>query len=912
MYRFMQKNVPAAAAASGCEHRGMWHRGMRHRFCAGLWAAAMLWLLVGGLAQAQVPYAADPAFANGQWIGDAFWSNQAQANNSFVGRKVARMSNGDLVVAALVKNPNANQTNGFWNIGLVRYNAAGTQRLQWSNVSPVYAGANNEYVIFPKTNTAYFSGIKDIAVIDDKILVAVNHHSGGSDDVDTNIVVFGTDGSFKTNQLIFGNANKAEYVGGMAVYRTGSTPGTSTNHVVVVATEATRPSQGNSIGRPIFTRLTLNASGTMQDVTGRVALNTHWCATITRDCRPADIALGYAAELGVGPSIFVLNRAYNLGWGFVVTRVSGNGVANESWSGMWDEVYETGSGAGGNSAVALAVRSAGGVLGSPRTHTVFVATEIERACTKGMAVKRYNTDGTAPVGGYTIFGGSNATGIGCTAGLNATAYPFDMEINGNRLAVVGYDRWQPQTVLPGQPTPRARDDALVAILDASVTTGAVPLLDFRRYPSPISGSQDTRDTILWGIVPTTEGRFVGVGDVRYRDGVPNINASSQYYVGTLGIAPAGGGNGGLPFSDGFEEPAGGGNNGNPSTGLSALGLAFFDKLFQSQQTRTLVGHQASTIAGVGWRHWQCQNDCSDFRTSANNRHAAVAGWELESRGDEPNETLDYITYDLTFQEALKARNRGAINTFGMHTRRLDNGDGSWAVAPAGHCTQLLPGGTYHAQWNTKLAGYVTQLNKMQQGGQPVPFLFRPFHEADGNWFWWGTTGCSDASFKDLFRYTVQYMRNAGLKHMLVVYAPGIFTTQAQYLARYPGDDVVDVIGFDQYLATPVDPNHGESVAGLTTKLGIVHALAQARGKIAAWAETGQKGVATNNAYSQLAQAITNSGAKLAYVMFWANYTTADNDFYIPYPVSPAAVRADFNGFIAPPRVAAGEFPSVYP
>lgn len=230
--------------------------------------------------------------------------------------------------------------------------------------------------------------------------------------------------------------------------------------------------------------------------------------------------------------------------------------------------------------------------------------------------------------------------------------------------------------------------------------------------------------------------------------------------------------------------------------------------------------------------------------------------------------------------------------------------------PAGLCTRLVPGGNLNTAYQTKLNGYVQHLQSLQHNGQPMPFLLRPFHEADSGWFWRGTVGCTDTQFKALFRYTVQYLRNAGLKHMLVVYAPGAFTNKAQYLARYPGDDVVDVIAMDQYLKGSADPNHGTSAAALVNQLRVVHELAQERGKIAAWAETGQKSLPSNEAFTQIRQIVRNSGIKLAYMMFWANYEPSQ--FYVPHSGSPQALKTNFNQFLTPPMVTAGQYPSLYP
>lgn len=493
---------------------------------------------------AEDPYSADPAFAAGAFIEDAFAGDSTAPNTYFDGKKVVRLGNGDLVVAALVRKPDGSQNNGFANIGLVRYNAAGTQRLTWSNPTPAYAHFNNQYVVYPNSATANFSWIQDIKAIDGKILVAANLNFGGSDDIDTTILVFGEDGSFKTADRVFGGGG-AEYVGGMEVYKPAAL--SSKPQVLVVATNATRESQGGGIGRPLFRRYSLEAAGTLSDETGVVALNTHWCDDPGRDCRPAGIALGTRGSIGT-PSIYVVNRYYQPaadqpGWSIAVSRIDANGAADASWPGEWWYSRDGGgAGAHRNWPVALAVRTSGlGIPASPYRDEVFVVSEIDRSCGAGIVVNRFDHDGaTRP---SQIFGGSTATGAICNALGRPADYPVDVALGGGRLAVAGFGKHG--SILPGG---EDSYNGFVAVLDAS-TGGTPPLTDLRDYTFPIGGPRE-RHSGFWGIAPTSAGRFVVAGDVRFTnaDATPAaLRGKSR--VAVLGIAPDrifGSGFGGTP------------------------------------------------------------------------------------------------------------------------------------------------------------------------------------------------------------------------------------------------------------------------------------------------------------------------------------------------------------------------------
>jgi mannan endo-1,4-beta-mannosidase len=80
----------------------------------------------------------------------------------------------------------------------------------------------------------------------------------------------------------------------------------------------------------------------------------------------------------------------------------------------------------------------------------------------------------------------------------------------------------------------------------------------------------------------------------------------------------------------------------------------------------------------------------------------------------------------------------------------------------------------------------------------VPVLWRPLHEAEGGWFWWGAKG--PEPFKKLWRLMHDRMTNKHQLHNLIwVYSSG---TDPKW---YPGDDVVDIVGIDQYPSDVSDP-----------------------------------------------------------------------------------------------------------
>ncbi len=73
----------------------------------------------------------------------------------------------------------------------------------------------------------------------------------------------------------------------------------------------------------------------------------------------------------------------------------------------------------------------------------------------------------------------------------------------------------------------------------------------------------------------------------------------------------------------------------------------------------------------------------------------------------------------------------------------------------------------------------------------IPILWRPFHEVEGDWFWWGKKGGEVARELYLLMYHL-YVDEYHLDNLLWVWS-------SPTKESYPGDDYVDVIGWDIYL-----------------------------------------------------------------------------------------------------------------
>lgn len=101
----------------------------------------------------------------------------------------------------------------------------------------------------------------------------------------------------------------------------------------------------------------------------------------------------------------------------------------------------------------------------------------------------------------------------------------------------------------------------------------------------------------------------------------------------------------------------------------------------------------------------------------------------------------------------------------------------------------------HALLLRDIDAIAEQLKKLDAA--KVPVLWRPLHECEGGWFWWGTKGPD--SFKSLWRLLFTRLTHHHQLHNL------IWVHTSEDPAWYPGDDMVDVVCIDAYPQSSSDP-----------------------------------------------------------------------------------------------------------
>jgi mannan endo-1,4-beta-mannosidase len=110
--------------------------------------------------------------------------------------------------------------------------------------------------------------------------------------------------------------------------------------------------------------------------------------------------------------------------------------------------------------------------------------------------------------------------------------------------------------------------------------------------------------------------------------------------------------------------------------------------------------------------------------------------------------------------------------------------------PAANFANITTPGT--AEYDAFQAYLQTLASTLQQ--IDGAFLFRPFAEQNGDWFWYGAQYPSQ--FIAMWQMEWNYLTNAGLTNIIWVYATN--SGIGNYTRYYPGSTYVDIVGEDAY------------------------------------------------------------------------------------------------------------------
>ena len=305
----------------------------------------------------------------------------------------------------------------------------------------------------------------------------------------------------------------------------------------------------------------------------------------------------------------------------------------------------------------------------------------------------------------------------------------------------------------------------------------------------------------------------------------------------------------------------------------------------------MFGHHDDTVYGIGW---EGDEGGSDVQRVCGHYPAVISFdlGELELGGET---NLDKVPFDSIRKEIIAHYRRGGMISLSWHARNPLTGGDAWDAKNETVVKSVLPGGANHEKftgWLDRVAGFISSLTTEE--GVEIPVLFRPWHEHTGSWFWWGQKLCSAQQYKELWLLTRDELRKRGVRNVLYAYSPGMEPGRVgEYLERYPGNDVIDLLGVDIY-----QYERSEYIRQLEKSLAILTEAGKTLGKPIAVTETGSEAIPDSCWWTGTLLPVIRK-YPLCYVLVWRNARERENHYYAPYPGQASA--SDFIRFYQSPE-----------
>ena len=325
--------------------------------------------------------------------------------------------------------------------------------------------------------------------------------------------------------------------------------------------------------------------------------------------------------------------------------------------------------------------------------------------------------------------------------------------------------------------------------------------------------------------------------------------------------------------------------------------ALYKNLGKIAKSQILFGHQHATEYGHGWSGDANRSDVKSVTGS----HPAVIGIDFSGLSGRPKEAIEKTKESLR-KNVVDTYERGGVTTVAWHfSNPASKGGFYWkdsVSAPA--ISMIKSGGSHHQQYKEILKTIGDFAHSVKgKDGTLAPMIFRPFHEFDGEWFWWGKPHCSKEDFVSVWQFTVTYLRDSlDVHNFIYAFSPdNKFNNETEFLERYPGDNFVDMVGMDNYGDFGRDGKY--NLERGIKKLKIVSDYALKTNKLAAFTETGLESIPNTTWWTEtLLKALKSEKMQLAYVLVWRNDTQSKTHYYAPFPEQVSVV--DFMKFYNDP------------
>ena len=312
-----------------------------------------------------------------------------------------------------------------------------------------------------------------------------------------------------------------------------------------------------------------------------------------------------------------------------------------------------------------------------------------------------------------------------------------------------------------------------------------------------------------------------------------------------------------------------------------------ERLKTLQQRGYMMGHQDDPMYGVTWAGTYSGDSAelgkSDVLATVGD-YPAVMGFDLGGIEMNDKKNLDSVPFTRIHDELIAHYERGGIVTLSWHPRNPLTGGTAWDVTDSTVVRNVLEGGSQYEKfqtWMTRVGDFIATLKTGD--GQPVPIIFRPWHENNGSWFWWGQKLCTDDEFHGLWNMLQDYlMQERGFTNLLWCFSPNLDGgwTEERFMQRYPGNNRVTLIGEDAYQWGA----EADFKAQLTADLVFLSDFAKKNQKLLALTECGLKNMPDSTWWTHVLQPIMDQ-FPISYFLLWRNYR---EEYFGPSPELPCA------------------------
>lgn len=312
--------------------------------------------------------------------------------------------------------------------------------------------------------------------------------------------------------------------------------------------------------------------------------------------------------------------------------------------------------------------------------------------------------------------------------------------------------------------------------------------------------------------------------------------------------------------------------------------ALYANLWAMQQKGFMFGHHDDLTYG---RYWYGEDGQSDTKQVCGD-YPAVYSVDLAEVMDDRVETADAQAANAIRRRCiLEARGRGEVILACAHLNNPLTGGDAWDNTNQTVASEILADGS---ATNVKFKGWLDRLvvfasDLKDVGGKPIPIIFRPFHEHTQSWSWWGNGCTTEQQFADLWRFTVDYLRNAGVHQFIYAISPQMDTpkTEDDFLYRWPGDDYVDFVGMDCY--------NGLNPTTMSVNMRMIGSVSAKKQKPCGVTEAGVEGFTDKRYWTEQILAPAE-GRYVSMVVMWRNKyvngNESDKHYYSVYPGHPSA------------------------